>query len=105
MLVQRADEFYAIAQRELSTWQELEFRERTSFTIRGVSRRETVVLNLRRAVDYYTAALQLDPLLGSPEGGDVLTKRADAEYLLRTLTQGRFPRREPFFSRSRRFGD
>jgi tetratricopeptide (TPR) repeat protein len=105
VLVQRADEFYAVAQRELSTWQELEFRDRSNFTIRGVSRRETVVLNLRRAIDYYTAALHLDSSLGPPEGGDVLTKRADAENLLRTLTRGRFPTREPFFSRSRRSGD
>jgi hypothetical protein len=99
-LVLRADDYHAAAQRSLDDWNQLTYRDRSNFTIRGVSRREEVVRNLNRAVDYYTAALQLDPTLGPPDGGDVFNKRSDAQSLLRTLTTSRFPTRERQFSRN-----
>jgi tetratricopeptide (TPR) repeat protein len=99
-LVDRGDEYFATAQSGIRHLQEFEFRERQSFAVRGVSTRETIIRNLRRAIDCFDAALQLDPSLGPDAGGGVLVKRADARDLLDTFTNPTFPRREPAFSRN-----
>lgn len=100
-LVERADEYFATAQMHISAYQEQAvYRQRTTVMIRALDQREQILLNLRRAVDFYDGALRLNPALGPPEAGDVWNKRSDAADLLRSFTGTRIPTREPGFSRN-----
>jgi tetratricopeptide (TPR) repeat protein len=99
-LVAQGDEYYAIAQRNLEAWMQLEHEPRQTFTIRGFSRRETVVRYLRRAILAYETALDLDPELGPLVGGGVNLKLADARSDLAELENRSFPTRERWLSRN-----
>ncbi|MBN1477794.1 tetratricopeptide repeat protein [Candidatus Sumerlaeota bacterium] len=99
-LVAQGDEYYAIAQRNLEAWMVLEHEPRQTFTIRGFSRRDTIVRYLRRAILAYETALDLDPELGPLQGGGVNLKLADASRDLATLENRSFPTRERWLSRN-----
>ncbi|NUP89505.1 MAG: tetratricopeptide repeat protein [Candidatus Sumerlaeia bacterium] len=100
-LAAQGDEYAAIARQNLAAWQEGEYNPRQNFVaVRGMTRRDTVVRYLRRAISCYEAALELDSSLGPLENGGLNVKLADARSDLSLLENGRFPTRERAFSRN-----
>ncbi len=93
-LVALGDEAFAAAEHEIDIYRQREYREtNNTFIIRGQSPRTQIVESLERAIDFYEAALGLDPSLGSLTGGGVNLKLADANDLLRIYRGSSFPAR------------
>jgi tetratricopeptide (TPR) repeat protein len=99
-LIAQGDEYYAIAQRNLEAWMSLDHEPRQTFTLRGFSRRDTVVRYLRRAILAYETAFDLDPELGPISGGGLNIKLTDARSDLAELENRTFPTRERWLSRN-----
>lgn len=98
-LVEQGDQYAAVAEQNINFLRQFQLNERQPYTIRGLSTRNEIVTNLRRAILCYEGALDLDPRLGPISGGGVSVKLADARDRLAAFTNPRLPRYAPSVSR------
>ena len=82
-IAMRGDEYYERALGYMSEYQRSDFTDR----VRAYNPVTEAQLNLNRAINAWNTALQLDSSLASLEKGDLRTKIADAQRLLRSLQQ------------------